>query len=234
MTERDDISRELQSAFVDGELGQADWDRIAERMQMDEALRDGICALRQTKQLVRRAYADVPGGRSSSAARARWAAVAALCVLSAAAGWLAHFWLAERASSDEIALVANSGIRNVAGGRILVHVSSARVDSMATALEEVEDTLRAARKEGREVEIEIVANSAGLALLRSDASPFVRRIASLRTEFPNLTLVACHQTIDRLREEGVEVKLLPGVEVAPSALDQVVKRLQSGWAYVRA
>lgn len=234
MSERDDISRELQSAFVDGELDRADWDRIAERLRTDQALREEVCALRETKQLVRRAYANPPRVQGGEGRRTRWMAVAALCLLSAAAGWLGHFWLAGGAVGDEVAAVADAGIRGLSRDKILVHVSSARTDSMATAIEEVEDTLRAAKAEGRGIEIEIVANSAGLALLRADTSPFAHRIELLRNRFPNLTLVACNQTIDRLKEKGVEVKLLPGVEVAPSALDQVVKRLQGGWAYVRA
>ena len=161
-------------------------------------------------------------------------AVAALCVLSAATGWLGHSRLSEIAANDEVALAAGGGLRHMTGEKILVHVSSARAESMATALEEVEDTLRAARARGRGIEVEIVANSAGLALLRADVSPHARKIAALRALYPNLTLIACNQTIDRLRENGVQVTLLPGVEVAPSALEQVVKRLQAGWVYVRA
>jgi DNA-directed RNA polymerase specialized sigma24 family protein len=34
--------------------------------------------------------------------------------------------------------------------------------------------------------------------------------------------------------KGRQLTLLPGTEVAPSALDEVVKRLRDGWVYVRA
>jgi hypothetical protein len=234
MSERDDVSRELRNAFVDNELGRADWDRIAERLRGDESLRAEICALRQTKDLVRRAYAPVTPPRRDAAPRTRWAAVAALCLFSAAAGWLAHDRFPGSSADGELALGAARAIRHVSGERIVVHVSSAQPELLATALEEVEDVLRAARERGRGIEVEIVANSSGLVLLRADASPFAERIAELRARYPNLTLVACNQTIDRLREKGVAVRLLPGVEVAPSALDQVVKRLQGGWVYVRA
>ena len=56
----------------------------------------------------------------------------------------------------------------------------------------------------------------------------------LREAYPNLTYIACHQTADRLREKGVRVKLLPGVHFAPTALDEIVKRMQQGWVYIRA
>jgi intracellular sulfur oxidation DsrE/DsrF family protein len=234
MIDRDGVSRELQNAFVDEELDRSDWDRMAEQLRSDEALRNEICALRQTKQLVRRAYADVPRGRRIAMRRVRWMSIAALCLLSAAAGWLGHARISDSATNDGLAFAAAGGLRNMTGEKILVHVSSSRADSMATALEEVEDALRAARARGRGIHVEIVANSGGLTLLRADASPFARQVADLRARYPNLTLVACSQTIDRLREQGIRVRLLPGVEVAPSALEQVVKRLQAGWAYVRA
>ena len=72
MIDKDEVSRELQNAFVDDELDQADWERVAERLGTDEALRADICALRQTKQLVRRAYAQPPEARpSQSSTRGR-------------------------------------------------------------------------------------------------------------------------------------------------------------------
>jgi intracellular sulfur oxidation DsrE/DsrF family protein len=55
----------------------------------------------------------------------------------------------------------------------------------------------------------------------------------LRAEHPNLALVACGQTVERLREKGIEVRLLPGTRVASSALDQIVTRMGQGWSYVR-
>lgn len=134
----------------------------------------------------------------------------------------------------EDALTAGATLREVTGDRILVHMSSSRRETIATALDEIEEVLRAASRDGRRLRVEIVANSTGLELFRADTSPFPERLAALRATYPTVTLVACNQTIDRLRDKGVVVRLLPGVQVAPTALDQVVKRLQGGWAYVRA
>lgn len=106
-------------------------------------------------------------------------------------------------------------------------------EALATALDEVEGLLRSARAERRAIEVEIVANSSGLDLL-ADASPYARRVAALRKEYPNLGLVACGQTIARRRAGGLEVNLVPGTAIAPSALEQVIERLRSGWIYVRA
>ena len=126
-----------------------------------------------------------------------------------------------------------TGDRSIA---ITCWYTSARggVKALVTALDEVEDVLRSARSTHRSIEVEIVANGTGLDLLHAGITPYAARVAAMRAEFPNLGLVACGQTLQRLREQGIAVELLPGTEVAPSALDQVVKRLQTGWVYVRA
>lgn len=234
MTDEFKVSREMQNAFVDGELDEADWARVAARMPGDERLRAEICQLRAVKELVQHAYAAPVAARRAARPGTRWAAVAALCALSVAAGWLARSSWSPGAADVERALTAGASIREVTSDRILVHLSSSRRAAAATALDDVEDALRAAGQDGRALHVEIVANSSGLDLLRADTSQFAERLAALRAAYPGLTLVACNQTIDRLREKGIQVRLLPGVQVAPSALDQVVKRLQTGWVYVRA
>jgi intracellular sulfur oxidation DsrE/DsrF family protein len=75
--------------------------------------------------------------------------------------------------------------------------------------------------------------AAALKLLRSDLSPHAKRIERIRSEHPNFALIACGQTVERLRDSGIEVRLLPGTRVASSALDQIVSRMSQGWNYVR-
>lgn len=227
------VSREMQNAFVDGQLDAAEWTALLERIGADAELRREICELRATKDMVRGAYANlVPQRRAAPAVRGwRGWALAASLVASLALGWIAHSLLDAGQASDRRGAAA---LRGISADRVLVHVSSGSRETMATALDEVEDLLRSARSAGRKIEVEIVANSSGLNLLRAKTSPHLTRVAALRRDYPNLSFVACHQTIERLREKGVAVDLLPGVQVAPSALDQVVKRLQGGWVYIRA
>jgi intracellular sulfur oxidation DsrE/DsrF family protein len=233
MTDEYRVSEEMQSAYVDGELAPVEWARVAEAQQRDERLRRELCELRAVKELVQRAY---PAGTRDRRAPApmRWAGIAALCVLGVTAGWLGRAAWTPQAIDVESALTAGTTLREATGDRVLVHVTTARRDAVVETLDEVEALLRAARRDGRRLRIEIVANSSGLNLLRADVTPFAGRLEALRAAYPGLTLVACNQTMNNLRERGVTVKLLPGVEVAPSALDEVVKRLQLGWTYVRA
>jgi len=185
--------------------------------------------------MVRSAYGGLKAARRGSTPARGWRGwgLAALLVAGIAAGWAAHALIR---TGDGTALAGRgaAALHEISADHILVHVSSGNRETLATALDEVEDLLRSARSDGREIEVEIVANSTGLDLLRVKASPYLARVGALRREYPNLSFVACHQTIERLREHGVAVELIPGVQVAPSALDQVVKRLQGGWVYIRA
>jgi intracellular sulfur oxidation DsrE/DsrF family protein len=244
MSEEHKVSDELRNAFVDGELDAAEWARVAQSMERDPELREEVGELRLAKDLVRHAYAVPPSRRRHvrEAAAFGWRSVGAAALVFTAAGWFGHAWWQGEPALDPASAYAlrgdwhtlRSDWRSLDGNRVLVHVSSGGREALGTALDEVEDLLRSARSERRSVEVEIVANSTGLDLLRADASPYAARIAALRREFPELGLVACGQTLERRRALGRQVTLLPGTAVAPSALDQVVKRLRGGWIYVRA
>ena len=244
MNEESRLSDEMRGAFIDGQLDAAEWARIAERAALDPALREDLCELRMLKDMVRNACAEAPPrpAHRRAPAAGRWGATAAAAGLFALAGWFGHAaW--ERADALDPASVyalrgdwsgLRSNWRTLDANRVLVHVSSGRREALANALGEVEDLLRAARGAHRKIEVELVANSAGLDLLRANGSDYAARIAALRAEFPELALVACGQTLERRRAGGRLFALLPGTAVAPSALDEVVKRLKDGWVYVRA
>lgn len=235
MSQEREVSREMRNAFVDGQLDAADWSAMVERMGHDEALRREVCELRTLKDMVKGAYAhERPGRPSPEPSRWGWARAAGIAVLFGAAGWLGH--AAVQTHGGVAGLLARGAVelRGVSGDRILVHIASAKPDVVNPALQEVEDYLRDARAAGRPVKVEIVANSAGLNILRADKSEYANRLEALLAAYPNLAYVACNQTLDRLREKGGPVALLPGVHVAPTALDEIVKRLQEGWVYIRA
>jgi hypothetical protein len=159
-----------------------------------------------------------------------------LLAIGIGGGWTAHA-LRDGGNGDDYSRLARQAgalAQTASPDRVLLHLSSSAPERIAAMLDEAEGMLRAARNDGRAVAIEVVANNTGLDVLRVDAAGEARRLAALRREFPNLTLVACAQTIERLREKGVAARLLPDAIVATSALDQVVKRIQEGWTYVRA
>lgn len=233
------------NALVDGELAGSEEARALEAIQRDPALAREAAQLRQAKHLVRHAYgpATQPSERRGRAGvRSReWLAAAAVVLIAVGigAGWAGH-GLFERGEGGEnrwLVRHAATVAQQASSDRVLLHVSSSVPDRVSALLDDAEGMLRAARVSGRAVAIEIVANNTGLDVLRLDATGNAAgnaaRLAALHAEYPNLTLVACAQTLERLRDKGIEARLVPDASVATSALDQIVKRIHEGWTYVR-
>jgi intracellular sulfur oxidation DsrE/DsrF family protein len=116
--------------------------------------------------------------------------------------------------------------------RILLHLDSGKPERMEAALDHADRLLVEAERQGRRMQLEIVANSYGLDLLRA-GNPYADRIERMRQRHANVQWVACNQTIARLNSLGAAITLLPAARIAPSAIGEIVTRLQQGWTYVR-
>jgi len=244
------LSEEMLSAFVDGQLDARESAAILGQVGADGRLREDVCRTRLLKEMVRTGYRDLaPRPAAAPKARRPLASVAlAVALLAALFGWQAGAWMPGGAPTAPESAAGGAGpvAQTVVAGstldealltsasRILVHVSSARRDEVGAALDGIEALLRDARAGNRHIAIEVIANIGGIDVLRADVSGHAARIAALRADYPELTFIACGQTLARLRERGTDVQLLPGVQVTTSALDQVVRRLHDGWLYVRA
>ena len=104
---------------------------------------------------------------------------------------------------------------------------------MLAVLDQAERLLDEAERQGRAMQIEVIANSRGIDLLRAGHSPYAARMARMSQRHANLHWVACSQTIARFANEGQKVELLPATRTAPTAIGEIVTRLQQGWTYVR-
>jgi intracellular sulfur oxidation DsrE/DsrF family protein len=237
-----EISDETLHAFVDGELDAAESERLIARMRDDAALSRRVGTLRSLKTMLHVAYADPPvaAARGTRVARpwARHATAAVLLLAGLGGGWVLRGFEqpAAVATAPSPAVEGLSLVRLQAEAdpsRVLLHLDNAAPARMQAVLDQAERLLDEAAREGQAIELEIVANSRGLDLLRGDVSPHAARIARLRARHHNLQLVACGQTIARFRKEGEKVELLPAVRTAPTALGEIVERLQQGWTYVR-
>jgi intracellular sulfur oxidation DsrE/DsrF family protein len=237
-----DVSYDRLNALVDGELDRSEESRVLDAIRQDPDLERQACELRHAKHLVRNAYRDETPLRGKHGRGPpvgwRWLAVAAvsLVTLGASGGWIGHSLQLRGQDGDYSWLAKYRGAVTQAASadRVLLHLSSSAPERVSAMVDEAEGMLRAARQASRAVSIEIVANNTGLDALRLDVTSDAGRLAALQAEYPNLTLVACAQTIERLRERGVQARLLPRATVATSALDQIVKRIHEGWTYVRA
>jgi len=230
MTKDDIISDEQLSAFTDGELEAEEENRVFTLSEQCPELDARLCQQRKIKEMVQHAYRDVPKPRrrdNRGGPRGGLFSLAAAALLALTIG-LAGGWLAAR-SHDSGTAPAASAVP-ASQDTWLLHVASSDPARMQFALDRAEELMSgpAATAQSR---VEIVANEGGLDLLRSDRTPFADRIRELADR--DVLFFACSRAIDRLQEQGVEVRLVPEANTHYSALDRVVHRMQQGWTYER-
>lgn len=118
--------------------------------------------------------------------------------------------------------------------RVLIHVARDDTLQLGEALDEVEGLLHHYRNSHQNARVQVVINGKGLELVRVDTSAHADRIQKLQREFDNLTFAACQNTIDRLqRDQGILVRLLPGVVVIDSGMAELMRRQNQGWTYIQ-
>jgi len=240
-------SDEIINEYLDGELDARIEKDITLASLDDHELQKHIHELRQVRALVRQALVIEP--KTGTVATNRLSrhrvlisgiAASLLMVIGVLIGW----GLQPKESFGNVqAFIGPGSIKTapqlVAGNysentRVILLISSSETRSMRTALDQAENLLEAYRDAGRELRLEILVNSNGLDLFRRDMTPFAQRLASMQRKYSNLELLACSKTIKRLkREKHIDAKLVSGVKVVPSALNQILSRLTDGWSYIR-
>lgn len=236
------VSDETLQAFVDGELDAPESAKLIAQMRDEPTLAQRVCELRELKSMVRVAYARPPqgSGRVGQAPRAERSRLMQRCAyaclfltLGLGAGWAARGigGTVQDAGWDGREVVSLAARPDP--GKVLLHIDSGMPEKMLDVLDQAERYLDRAEAEGRAMHLEVVANSRGLNLLRAGYSPYAERIAQMRQRHANLHFIACSQSVARFASEGEEVVLLPAARTAPTAIGQIVGRLQQGWTYVR-
>ena len=118
--------------------------------------------------------------------------------------------------------------------RVVFHVSNSTRLNADELLDDIESLLQQSIQNHQKVRVEVVAHAAGLDLLRDRLSTQKPRIAAMSRQYPELTFVACMNTIARIkREQGVEVKLISDAVATLSGVAHVVMRQQQGWLYIQ-
>lgn len=232
------VTDELLNAFVDGELDAAEKSRLLGLITADSQLKQRVCELWQLKEMIGNAYPlkeeagmkhrRSRGGRFGSPGAAHALAAGLFMIIGLGAGWFLH--------GDKTAAPQNTVQmeRQANESKLVLHIFSGENVRFDAALDQAEELLRSAGKLGTPVKLDIVANGEGLRLLQADASPYPERIKSLQQSYKDLNFYACGITINKLRRQGVNVKLLPEAIITPSALDLIMAREKQGWVYIQA
>ena len=118
--------------------------------------------------------------------------------------------------------------------RLVLYISEADMAKMNGVLDVAANVSRHYSAIGEEVEIEVVAFSDGLHMLRADSSPVKQRLTNFMQSMVNVTFDACGNTLDTMeRNEGARPPLLEGVDIVQTGVAHLLQRSEEGWTLVR-
>jgi len=242
MTEHIAFSDEMLNAYLDNELAAAERKRILEALRVDANLRERLSRLDQIRNLLKIAYHDMQPAQhtpnnSKIRLRKQIAIAASLfIVIGTIIGWFAREELVEPSGLAELAkqVQYTKAVTADETWRVLLHISSNEPHRLNVLLEETESILREYKEHPQKVSLRILANGKGLDMLRDDTSQYGKRIAQLQKQYHNVVFLACAEAISHIEKtQHKQIKLLPKVEVTPSALNEVLNRRKEGWTYIK-
>lgn len=118
--------------------------------------------------------------------------------------------------------------------RLALQISDADPAKMTAVLNVAANVSRYYSDKGEEAEIEIVAFNAGLNMLRADKSPVLDRLKSFKQGMPNVSFMACENTLDSMtRHEGKEPPLVDNAKRVPAGVVTLMELSEQGWTIVR-
>lgn len=85
---------------------------------------------------------------------------------------------------------------------------------------------------GEEIDIQIVAFNAGLHMLRDDTSPVKPRLKLFKQGMPNVSFMACENTLEAMAE-GKEPPLVENAERVKAGVVTLIELGEKGWTIVR-
>ena len=218
------------NAFVDRELDREQERSVLTAMELNPAIREQVHRLRRAKDWMRTGFGDARSQPVTApltlrgCGRVRPGIAASLIALTfAASGGLVGYICGERQSP---AMTQGENPHH-----ILLHIDESTPDTFASVLDYAETILAEHRARGTEVEV--VANAGGVDLMRVGGSRYEERVKSLSHRYQNLHFVACANAIRNLRKQGIRINVLDHVNAEETAIDHIVRRIRSGWKYVK-
>lgn len=238
MSHNKPVNNETINAFIDSQLATEERMQVFDALKQDQELSQELCELQRNDEFLRLTYKHIPEpaydpfiAATRTSTRQRQAIAAGiLVILSAFVGWQTHTFIQpdHKPNIQEISQLSTGEISN---NHILIHISAMDEQRINNALDKAEQLLSGHRSD--DLTLEIVANADGLGLLRAE-SPYKSRIQKLAQRHKNVSFKACGIAMSAAKlKEGKEVNLLPEADKVPAALDQILKRLEAGWLYVR-
>lgn len=241
-----DFSDDNLNLFIDEQLDTDEMNKIRQAVLDDKELRERVCQLRAVRELVGYAYSsDVPASKYEDQPRKQSSSIfggaiaaSVTLVVGVFLGWETYHYSPQ--SIDEISAentfqyVANHVAVDHSNRKIILHIDSGDLQVVNAALNEADHLLATYKKANVPMKLDVITNKGGINMLRPGVSPYVERIQKF-IEDDDVSFFACERSVAKAnKREGIEIKLLPGVEADKSARDLIPDRLEKGWVYIKA
>lgn len=226
------ITTEELHALADGELTPQDEDRILAILKYDPDARETLDNIRHSKALLKHAFPIT--NRQPQIPSPGWkrygqiAAVLLLVLTGFGLGWQGANIYGH--NDDQLAHSDDIQTDSKNDDKTIIYIGHSDHRKFRTALDTAHQLLT--RNPGGGAEVYVVASAGGIDLMRRESSPYQAEMTSMLNSIKGLRFIACNNTIYRYRQEGKPVDLVAGTDVAPSAVEFVVKHLRNGWKYV--
>lgn len=240
-----DLSDDHLNLFIDEELDTDELNEIRHAVMEDKELRERVCQLKAVRELIGYAYSDVPGpdydspqAKKSNSFFGRAIAASVTLVIGVFLGWETYHYSPQ--STDDISAentfqyVANHVAVDHTNRKIILHIDSGDLQVVNAALNEADHLLATYKKANVPMKLDVVTNKGGINMLRPGVSPYVERIQKM-IQNEDVSFFACERSVAKAhKREGIEIKLIPGVDSDKSARDLIPDRLEKGWVYIKA
>jgi intracellular sulfur oxidation DsrE/DsrF family protein len=236
-------SDEHLNAFIDNQLDSIEKAELLDAVRHDAELDQRICKLQKLHNLVQLSYQsiDIPEhhsgkGKFTKPSRFNWFAAASLFIaIGITTGWLSHQFVSPARLSD-IAEITHHPLakHDSENWKLMLHVSTADPHRLNIVLNEAEALLKKYAKSPGKLELEILTNSDGLALVTNSDKAYNHQLKNLQKKYKNLAVMVCGETLKKIQKaQGKNLNLLPSTKIVPSAISQIISRQQAGWSYIR-
>ncbi len=123
------------------------------------------------------------------------------------------------------------------GHKLVIHVGGGDPALMATALHNAANAIDGYSERHQAIQIEIVVNGPGYAMVREGVSPVADLVAETLRQHPGLVIAACQISRRGIAHaEGktpADIKELPGITDIPSGIVRLTDLQEQGYSYVR-
>ncbi len=240
MNSDDPINIEQINAYVDDQLSTEVKAEILKKSQQNEELAESICQTRVIKEMVKLSYQTPPDNNFAQHAKkqhtSRWQygiAASLFLLIGSFAGWNGAYFYDNRLVNSSLLQQVQLSPDTINKHHVLLHIATNEPSRVESALNNAERLLTSNNNDGK-FKLQILVNADGIKILQADDSPYIEKIRSLAMKHENVSFLACQRSIERQKLKGIDIHLVKEASVIPEALEEIVRRLNQGWVYIRA